>query len=579
MMNTDFIPAPDSTPEALPDGFAMRKTGLWFIEQDSDSGPVKELWLCAPLKILGRTRDKASNSWGLLLQWSDPDGKLHTWAMPGELLAGREQAPWLGRLLDEGLTIASGRKARSMLGLFLATYKTGQRVLCVSSTGWHDGVYMLPDETLGFSEKGRIVLQSRRAINPFQTGGSLAGWQKTVAAWASGNSRLIMSLASSMAAPLMLPAGIESGGFNFSGDSSIGKTTSLEVAASCWGSGRAGGFVQNWRATVNGFEALAALHNDSLLALDEISQCPAQSVAEAAYLLANGQGKSRAAQDGALREARCWRCMILSTGEGGLAARLAEEGKRVKAGQEVRLLDIPADAGAGLGLFENIHGFNSAQAFADALKKAASTHYGHASRIFIKAFIKNRMEAEPALHSGFNNYLDTICPANADGQVRRAARRFMLCALAGEMAIEWQILLWEAGSVLRAIKRCFADWLEQRGGSGPQEDKAVLHQIRLFFEQHGGSRFQRIDNHDSPVLNRAGFREEVCGETVYYILPESFKEICQGHNVKQAAKVLKMAGMLKTDNDRLQQWLPALPGLGRQRGYVLRFADNHENEF
>ncbi|MDR1397646.1 MAG: DUF927 domain-containing protein [Desulfarculales bacterium] len=578
-MNIDSLSAPGAEPEPLPEGFAMRKDGLWFIEQDSDSGPPKELWLCAPLKVLGQTRDRASNAWGLLLQWADPDGKPHTWAMPRELLAGRDASAWLGRLMDEGLTIASSRKARNMLGLFLATYKTGQRVLCVSSTGWHDGVYMLPDGMIGFYEKGQIVLQARSVRNPFRMGGSMVGWQDSLAAWVMGNSRLIMSLSSSLAAPLMLPAGLESGGFNFSGSSSIGKTTSLEVAASCWGSGRTGGFVQTWRATVNGFEALAALHNDSLLALDEISQCPAQSIAEAAYLLANGQGKSRAAQDGALRETKCWRCMILSTGEAGLAARLAEEGRQVKAGQEVRLLDIPADAGAGLGLFENIHGFNSAQAFADALKKAASTHYGHAARIFIKSFIENRSEAEQALRAGLNNHLDSICPANADGQVRRAARRFMLCALAGEMAIEWQMLPWEPGTALKAIKRCFADWLEQRGGVGPQEDKAVLNQIRLFFEQHGGSRFQRIDNHDSPVLNRAGFREETDGETVYYILPESFQEICQGHNAKRAAKVLKLAGMLKTDGERLQQWFPSLPGLGRQRGYILRFSDDQEKEF
>lgn len=45
---------------------------------------------------------------------------------------------------------------------------------------------------------------------------------------------------------------------------------------------------------------------------------------------------------------------MLSTGEKGLADKILEEGGRVQAGQAVRLVDIPADAGAGLGLFESL---------------------------------------------------------------------------------------------------------------------------------------------------------------------------------------------------------------------------------
>jgi hypothetical protein len=56
----------------------------------------------------------------------------------------------------------------------------------------------------------------------------------------------------------------------------------------------------------------------------------------------------------------------------------------------VRLVDVPAYAGADFGLFEELHGFTSAQAFADAIKEAAATHYGHTARLFIEAFINNR---------------------------------------------------------------------------------------------------------------------------------------------------------------------------------------------
>ncbi|WP_457589305.1 DUF927 domain-containing protein, partial [Legionella pneumophila] len=47
-----------------------------------------------------------------------------------------------------------------------------------------------------------------------------------------------------------------------------------------------------WRSTTNGLEGLAALHNDGLLILDELSQMDPREAGEAAYLLANGQGKT-----------------------------------------------------------------------------------------------------------------------------------------------------------------------------------------------------------------------------------------------------------------------------------------------
>ena len=118
----------------------------------------------------------------------------------------------------------------------------------------------------------RIVLQVQTPHNPFRMSGTLEAWQSTIGEWAGGNSRLILALCASMAAPLLEVAGQESGGFNWTGQSSTGKTTALVAAGSIWGSGSSsGGYVQNWRATANGLEGLAALHSDTALCLDEIS--------------------------------------------------------------------------------------------------------------------------------------------------------------------------------------------------------------------------------------------------------------------------------------------------------------------
>ncbi len=601
--------------EHLTEGFSLRtsgpRPGLWHTEIKEGADPV-ETWVGPPLHVLGLTRDENSNAWGLLLSWNDPDGHTHSWAMPKELLVGRYAWAWLGRLASEGWGCAPGSKARTLAALYLSVYRTKRRARCVPCTGWHHGAYVLPDavcyaqnpagqlgqvgqpgwdkelqtshsdnQTGTSGTRERIVLQVQSPRNPFQPGGTFEGWRDTVATWARGNSRLMLALCAAFAAPLLELCGMESGGFNLAGISSKGKTTTLEAAASVWGKGTSsGGYVQNWRTTTNGLEGMAALYSDALLCLDEIGQAPGRTIQEASYMLANGMGKGRAYQDGSMRASKSWRLLVLSSGEVGLAEKIREEGGKVKAGQSVRLIDIPSDAGAGMGLFEDVHGFASPQSFSDALKRAASTDYGHAARAFIGKIQEHRAECLPELISFMDGKLSLLCPENADGQVKRGARRFLLCAAAGETAAEWGILPWEKGESLQAVRECFDSWLALRGGIGAAEDTAIVEQVMLFLEQHGQSRFQDVDTPDAICINRVGFRKADDGGTVYYILPESFKaEVCDGHNDKRAAEVLLDKGiLLPGDGGRKKRRPPfALPGYGRKRCYTIRIEKVNQN--
>ena len=82
----------------------------------------------------------------------------------------------------------------------------------------------------------------------------------------------------------------------------------------------------------------------------------ARDAGQVVYMLANGEGKARARRDGNTRPPAQWRLLFLSTGEVGITARLNEIGQKAKAGQEVRLAGVPADAGKGMGAFEDLHG-------------------------------------------------------------------------------------------------------------------------------------------------------------------------------------------------------------------------------
>ncbi len=546
-------------------------------KEDKDTGAtiVEWQWLCSRLEVAADTRSANNEDWGRLLVVTDKDGKLHDWAMPMSMTAGDGTA-YRERLLSLGLVLSSTRHAREWLAEYIQTARPEGKARAVNRLGWAGRAFVMPDATIGDTGGERLLLQtSGGGAHAFRTAGTLAEWRQHVAAPCAGNSRLVLALSAAFAAPLLYLTGAESGGYHFRGKSSGGKTTALVVAGSVWGGGGLKGYIKSWRATDNGLEGVAAGHCDALLCLDELSQVDAKAAGTAAYMLANGSGKSRAGRGGESREAAEWRLLFLSNGEISLADKLSEDGKgrRVAAGQAVRVIDLPADAGAGLGLFENLHGATSGDSFSRQLKDACGQFYGTAARAFLEAITGKIEQTAEAVAAFSNDFVARHVPAGADGQVSRAAARFALVAAAGELAIRVGVVPWQAGEASNAAARCFLDWLAGRGGTGAAETTAGIAAVRRFIELHGESRFTRwgdgqSDAGDNPLratVNRAGFRRAAAdGGTEYYILPEVWKtEVCAGHDAVTVAKTLVAAGMLKVGSDGKLQTNNRLPGTAK----------------
>jgi putative DNA primase/helicase len=192
--------------------------------------------------------------------------------------------------------------------------------------------------------------------------------------------------------------------------------------------------------------------------------------------------------------------------------------------------------------------------------------------MFINAFLRQRERLEADARRFLDASLSLLCPDDADGQVKRVARRFLLCAAAGEMAVQLGLLPWARGAALTATETCFKAWLAQRGGCGAAEDTAILEQVMLFLEQHGASRFQDIAQRDAVCRDRVGFRATENGRTTYYILPHTIKaEVCKGFPPARAAALLRDKGLLLAGDSGSFTRKPAfeLPGLGRKRCYTL----------
>ena len=578
------------------DRFSVTDAGVLYHGVDREGNPTKPEWVCSRLDVEALTRDQDGSGWGYLLNFADPMSRSKQWAMPARMLSG-DGGEYRAALLNMGLRIAPSPRARNLLTQYIQTRQPDENALCTDKTGWHGRAFVLPHETIG-GDAERIVFQTESAMeNTIKTRGTGDQWRERVGALCAGNSRLAFAVSCAFAGPLLRPAGVESGGFHFRGDSSSGKTTALKLAASVWGGAS---YLQRWRTTDNALESIAAQHSDLLLILDELAQVDPKTAGECAYMLANEQSKARATRNGAARPRLSWRLLFLSAGELGLADHMAEGMKRTRAGQEIRMADIPADAGQGLGAFEALHDQDGGAVFSSHATAQAAAVYGAVGREWLQWLTVNADTLKARIRELSNGLRLALVPEAAGGQVHRVGARFALVGAAGELATAAGLTGWPKGEAERAARACFNAWLAARGGTGNGEVSAMLRQVRSFLEAHGEGRFtwwhRAADDHNAKTLQRAGFRRMVNdrgepiktdadhersygdkmspsnGEHVsseFFILPEVFRgEVCRGFDHEAVCKVLQEHECLVSGSEpgRYAKKVK-LPGIGQSRCY------------
>lgn len=532
--------------EFTEEGAHKYRAGVWHFgvkPSRGDAPPtLTQLWVCSPLHIDAVTHDPHEGNFGRLLRFQTTLGKWVTWAMPMEMLRG-DGADLRGVLLGMGVQIAPS--GRNLLGVYLQDKAPKRRIECALQTGWAGTdfkAFVLPDSVIGPKAASVAYQSETRAADEYTQRGTLHGWQEGTAALAVGNPLLALALCAAFAGPVLARVNMESGGLHLIGDSSTGKTTALESACSVWGGPS---YRRSWRTTSNGLEGAATLFNDSLLALDEISECDPRAVGEVIYMLGNGRGKQRAGRTGGARSVSRWRSSVLSTGERSIATTMIEGGHRVKAGQAVRVLDVPAQR--TYGAWDKLHQHASGTAFSDALKREATRHYGHAGRAFLEKLTRETEDFSEALDA--IKQLPGLQAPGGEGQAARAAARFAVLALAGELATSYGLTGWPAGEATRAAEVGFAAWLTLRGSAtGNAEQGQIAERLHSFIERHGDSRFSDANNCEDQrtalVRDRAGWWEDGHTGRVYWFTADGLREALKGFDFSRALDVLQLAGLI-----------------------------------
>jgi putative DNA primase/helicase len=527
------------------------QSGLWW-HGVKDEEEIDQ-WVCSPLHADAMTASDADTEHGLLLRFKNAAGRWREWSMPMALLKGSGEE-LRGELLALGVRIDPA--SHRLLNSYLMSRYPKRRVLAATETGWHDGgkVFVLPHRIIG---DGDVRFQSEHAQHDaFIAGGSLDGWRSEIAARCIGNPILTLAVSAALAGPLLARVHRTSAGFNLVGDSSTGKSTALSGGASVWGGP---GFIRTWRATANGIESIAAALNDTALILDEISEADPRELGTIIYSVGNGTGKSRASRTGGARAVRRWRVILLSSGERTITATMLEGGKRTKAGQEARLLDVPC--ARQHGIFDELHGMASGRQLSDTLRTAAANHYGHAGPAFTEHLLSDTDGDPGELLASIQSKPEFAADSSLEG---RAAGAFALAALAGELATSYGITGWPEDEAIKAAAIGFKAWKEHRG-KGHTETRQILQAVEDFIAKHGDSRFSHVLAGESgPMIrDRAGwFRDDDDGtdnngikrkKRVYLFTAGGLREATTGFDFRRALDALDSAGWIAERDEGLRR--------------------------
>jgi uncharacterized protein (DUF927 family) len=274
-------------------------------------------------------------------------------------------------------------------------------------------------------------------------------------------------------------------------------------------------------------------------------------------MVTGGTGKQRLRRDTSLREPPKWRVLILSNGEEPIETKLTASAgqyrRKVRAGQLVRMVDIPAERSPG-SAFDGGGNFDPVK-FAAAIKRETATHYGTAGPAFVEKLIE-RGVGRALLRERVGAFVSGVI-AGAHGQAERVAERLGVIAVAGELAIEFGITPWPKGTAIKAAQWAFGQWLTKRGGVRPFEERQAMAQVKGIIERFGDSRFDDITTPDPdrrPVADRLGFRRGVGGGRQWLVLPEAWRsEVCVGLDSERVASVLAQRGMLSRSKGALMK--------------------------
>lgn len=539
---------------------------LCRIVKDEKGKRFPDIPIASPFGAFARYRKiDVGDAYGLRVHVQDMQGECRVVDFDRtELAHGTSQAIH-GKLYAAGLRCYNDGQ-RHILDILRAVAPK-REVLIVSKPGLHryNGCtfFCTPtNDVIGAPEGVEIELDANLIEdNVERKRGTLKGWKDIVAEAVAVDNAYHWRLGAIVpfAGPILSLANMDTCGLNVSGLSSTGKTMGHLLASSAWGTPEVGYMLmRTWRSTTNAFECLGRISTGTVLALDDLSHADGKEVGKILYSLSGGAGKSRMSLKGGndLQNTLTWRTLVISNGETSLRQKIERDNGTYQPGISVRFPDVDvSDVNREVP-----------QSLIQKIKQGIHDNYGHAGTEFVFGLFEhgwhNRTDE---LYERVNCAVSSIVGDASGGMVRRAALPFALIQVAGELAVEYDILP-QSLDVQDTIKWAWDSYCQ----SGDVVTLSTLEQIKEclveWVTSRMGNTLKRLDLYDCPTAREA---EAWYDDTTIYIPAKLMANICKEmFKLQLIGSTLANSDLLiRRDNGRAT--IGYVPGVGNMKSYAI----------
>jgi len=457
-----------------------------------DSCSSDERLITKNFRVLGLTR--RDRTWAFVIVFKSVNGQWTTELLPrDEPLTPATFERYMARVGYVGL--ADQSELSSIRDQLLRLKRLS--ILQLAESGWTADcrAFVFGDRIIGKQDAAVVFppdLDQRERLGMLslkRSAGSSKAWKQGLTEGEGRSSLLIFSVCAGLASVMMKPLGIESGIFHFHGRSGAGKTVLLMAARSPFGPCDRD-LLPNWDGTETGLEELIGSSTDSPCVLDELTvQADAKEAAlrvrRLVYRVSSGRGRKRSrhwkgSEEDTIRRGRL---LVLSNGEISLEHVAQTVGKR-RWGELVRAIDIHADYGEGLGIFDDVPKNVPPADLLKGLERAFLANYGRAAYRFVEALISQGDDWPQTARRRMARFMEKAKVPSTTFE-RRFAERFALVYAVGLAAAEADIVPWskeEIGKAVRCVYRRARSALPDSPKSQAEAIESLRQALRRYFD-------------------------------------------------------------------------------------------------
>ena len=358
----------------------------------------------------------------------------------------------------------------------------------------------------------------QKLIDSFQSKGTLESYSKQVFNQIKELPMVMVMLYASLGSVLLREFGLQPFIVEISGSTSTGKTFTLNLVSSVWGTSD---LITTWGSTKNSIEAMASFLNSFPMFKDDTRNTNPKFVANATYNFSSGESKSRSNINLTLNAKKEWRNILLSTGEASIS-NMADE----KAGVSARVVTLQDQP------YPDNFDFTT-------LDKAFRDNYGTLGI----AFIKQYQFKQKSYKSAFESYQRYFNQKGSNEIMQRLGRAFALLQVSGEILNDIEGF---EHDYFKIIEQAYNSMV--RNNKTIDKPKQLLEELLQYLDANRnnivGDGYSSVKNGDIKAIYK---RDYLCilGETVKEKLSYEMQTITGQWN--------KKGYLIKGEKDRLQK--------------------------